>query len=69
MDWFALNLSIPIINLYTGLGLLLGIGGTTLMQVLRGRGEKENHSFFTLSIIFAVMFGLILTLVRILEWL
>jgi len=61
----ALNLSIPIINLYTGLGLLLGIGGATLMQVAKGRGEKENHSFFTLSIITAITFGVILTLIRI----
>ncbi|MDO5726117.1 MAG: MATE family efflux transporter [Tissierellia bacterium] len=62
----ALNLSIPIINLFTGLGLLFGIGGATAVSVDRGMGKSENvNRIFTKSMLLTFMFGLFLTLFRI----
>ncbi|MDO5717720.1 MAG: MATE family efflux transporter [Tissierellia bacterium] len=62
----ALNLSIPIINLFTGLGLLFGIGGATAVSVDRGKGKTENiNRIFTKSMVLTFMIGLFLTLFRI----
>lgn len=62
----ALNVSIPIINVFNGLGLLFGIGGSTALSISRGRQEYENiNHIFSKSIIMAVFAGLLLSLVRI----
>ena len=48
----ALNIAIPIFGFYSGTGLLIGIGGSTLLSIERGRGhEKRSNKIFTLSII------------------
>lgn len=63
----ALNISIPIINVFYGLGLLFGIGGATALSISRGRGEHaEADIFFTLALKLAIAVGLLLTLARIL---
>lgn len=62
----ALNISIPLINVLSGLGLLFGIGGATFLSI--SRGEKKDHKvndIFTKSMIMAVIAGIILTLVRV----
>lgn len=62
----ALNLSIPIINVFTGLGLLFGIGGATLYSIDKGRGiNNKLNKYFTLSVIYSLIIGLILTLIRV----
>ncbi|NLL64191.1 MAG: MATE family efflux transporter [Clostridiaceae bacterium] len=62
----ALNLSIPIINVFTGLGLLCGIGGATALSVDRGKGKKDGlNGIFTKSLMLALIAGFILTLVRV----
>lgn len=44
----ALNIALPIYNIYFGLGLLFGVGGSVLMSIYRGRGEKEKaDAYFT----------------------
>lgn len=48
----ALNLSIPMINIMTGLGLLLGIGGSSLISISRGeRREHEARRYFSSALI------------------
>ncbi|NLI89055.1 MAG: MATE family efflux transporter [Epulopiscium sp.] len=62
----ALNISIPLINVLNGLGLLFGIGGATFLSI--SRGEKKDHKvndIFTKSMIMALIAGIILTLLRI----
>lgn len=51
----ALNIVLPIYSIVFGTGYLLGIGGSTVLGIERGRGhEKKAHKIFTLSIIMAV---------------
>lgn len=46
----ALNIALPIYNIYFGLGLLFGVGGSVLMSISRGRGDIETgNAYFTLS--------------------
>lgn len=62
----ALNISIPLINVLNGLGLLFGIGGATFLS--RSRGQNKGHKtndIFTMAIIMAIIAGLVLTLLRV----
>lgn len=62
----ALNISIPMINVFNGLGLLFGMGASTAISISRGRGEdKQVNNIFTISIILTILAGLALTLVRV----
>lgn len=57
----ALNISIPMINVLTGLGLLIGMGGASLMSIHMAREEyKEGNKLFTKSMLMALITGLIL---------
>lgn len=61
----SLNLSIPVINVMHGLGLLLGFGGATAMSRALGRGEPERAKQWaekTLSWAVVVGVGLLLLL-------
>ena len=61
----ALNISIPLINVLNGLGLLFGIGGATFLS--RSRGQSKGHKandIFTKSLIMALIAGLLLTVLR-----
>lgn len=58
----ALNLSIPIMNIFSGLGILLGVGGATVVSVLRGEGkDKKTHGVFTMSFLIAAIIGILIT--------
>lgn len=60
----ALNISIPLINVLTGFGLLVGIGGASLMVIEKAQGQKERaHQLFTKSMVLALIIGLLLLLV------
>ncbi len=62
----ALNISIPMINVFNGLGLLFGIGGATALSINRGQKRYEKvNDIFTKSIYMAILGGLILTIFRI----
>ncbi|MDO5712903.1 MAG: MATE family efflux transporter [Tissierellia bacterium] len=62
----ALNISIPLINVFNGFGLLFGIGGSTALSVDRGKGETHGiNRIFTKSMLLSAMTGIILTLLRI----
>lgn len=59
----ALNISIPILNIFSGLGLLLGVGGATMVSILRGQGKgKDTNEIFTLSFIISLTMGLVITI-------
>lgn len=48
----ALNIALPIYNMFFGMGLLFGVGGSVLMSIYRGRGEKEKaDAYFTMAFI------------------
>jgi len=62
----ALNISIPLINVLNGLGLLFGIGGATFLSTSRGQNKAHKvNDIFTKSIIMALIAGVFLTLIRI----
>lgn len=59
----ALNISIPIINVFNGLGLLFGIGGATALSVSKGQGNKQQiNTIFTVSVAMSMAVGIVLTL-------
>lgn len=63
----ALNISIPLINVFNGFGLLFGIGGATALSISRGRKDyNQVNDIFTKSIIMSILLGIVLTLVRVL---
>ena len=39
----ALNISIPLFNIFNGTGLLIGIGGATIFSICKGSGDKEKE--------------------------
>ena len=63
----ALNISIPIMNLFNGLGLLFGIGGATALSISKGRKKyNELNDIFTDSITLCLITGILLTLIGLL---
>lgn len=62
----ALNVSIPINNVFNGMGLLFGIGGSTALSISKGqRDEEKLNDIFSKSMIMAFIVGAILTFIRI----
>ena len=58
----ALNIILPLFNIFFGAGLLYGVGGSVLMSIARGRGdEKLGKCYFTLAIILNAITCLLLT--------
>lgn len=48
----ALNIVLPLFNIFFGNGLLFGVGGSVLMSIARGRGDtKAGECYFTTAII------------------
>lgn len=63
----ALNISIPLINVFNGIGLLFGIGGATAISISRGREQYEEvNTIFSKSMTMALIIGILLTLIRML---
>ncbi len=59
----SLNVSIPLINVLNGLGLLIGMGGASLMSIHRVRDENiKANTIFTKSMIMSLITGLLLTI-------
>lgn len=58
----ALNICIPIFNVFNGIGLLFGMGGATALSISIGQGEKEeSQKFFTQTVILAIFTGVIIS--------
>ena len=48
----ALNIVLPMFNIFFGNGLLFGVGGSVLMSIARGRGDvKAGECYYTVSMI------------------
>lgn len=66
MGLAALNVGIPLNNVFNGMGLLFGIGGATALSINKGRQDDRGlNDIFSKSMIMAFIVGLILTLIRI----
>lgn len=56
----ALNLAIPIYNIFHGCGLMLGMGGSTKYSIYKSRADDYNaDSIFTNTIRTGLLFGMI----------
>lgn len=52
----ALNIVLPLFNIFFGNGLLFGVGGSVLMSIARGRGDfKAGERYFTVATLFGVI--------------
>ncbi len=59
----ALSVISPMWNVFMGMGILLGIGGSILMSKLRGEGdERQANEYFTASILLGLVMSVIITL-------
>lgn len=48
----ALNIVLPMINIYNGLGWMLGVGGATLYSIAKGKDKlEEGRQNFTLTVV------------------
>ncbi|MGG7177777.1 MATE family efflux transporter [Clostridium paraputrificum] len=60
----ALNINIPIFSFVFGIGLLIGVGGSTLMSMAKGEGNnKKGNAIFSLSMVLAVTLAIIFTVI------
>ena len=56
----ALNIALPIYNMFFGIGLLLGVGGSVLMSVYRGRAmKKEADAYYTAAFFMNLLIWLV----------
>ena len=56
----ALNIALPIYSIYFGTGLLIGIGGSTLMSIEKGRKREDKaQKIFTLSFVIGLFLSFI----------
>lgn len=59
----ALNIAMPIYTIYSAIGLLLGVGGATLMSIAHGAHDDQlKNRSFTLSVICMCGLGLIISI-------
>lgn len=61
----AMSVVMPFFNIIYGLGLLVGIGGSVLYGAERGRNGGTQNEYFTVGLIEAVFFSLIVWVVLI----
>lgn len=59
----ALNIVLPLFNIFFGNGLLFGVGGSVLMSIARGRGDfKAGERYFTVATLLNAITCLLYTL-------
>lgn len=62
----ALNISLPIFGLISGVGLLIGVGGATSFSIAKGsKNIKKQNESFTLSFTLTLIIGISLTILGI----
>lgn len=59
----ALNIILPLFNIFFGIGLLFGVGGSVLMSISRGEGDEESADAYFSTSLLATFAALALTLV------
>lgn len=56
----ALNIVLPMVNLFNGIGWMLGVGGATLYSIEKGRGNlEEGRINFTFTVVLALVVSLL----------
>lgn len=59
----ALNIVLPLFNIFFGNGLLFGVGGSVLMSIARGRGDKNaGDKYFSVALILNAVSSILYTL-------
>lgn len=59
----ALNIVLPVFNIFFGNGLLFGVGGSVLMSIARGRGDqKSGDCYFTVALLLNAITSLLYTI-------
>lgn len=59
----ALNIVLPLFNIFFGNGLLFGVGGSVLMSIARGRGDvKAGQCYFTVATLLNVVTCILYTI-------
>lgn len=60
----ALNIVLPVVNIFNGLGWMLGVGGAALSSSSRGRGDDQKaNEYFSYSVAFAIVMGVVSVLI------
>lgn len=60
----ALNIALPVYNVFFGFGLLFGVGGSVLMSIYRGSGnEKKANGFFSTALVLNIAVWLLATII------
>lgn len=60
----AINICLPIIYIYTGIGAMLGVGGSSVVSILLGEGKREEASrVFGLVVALALFFGVLVAII------
>lgn len=60
----AINICLPIIYVYTGIGSMLGVGGSSVVSILLGEGKREEaNRVFGLVIVLALFFGALVAII------
>lgn len=63
----ALNISLPIFTIYSSIAILIGVGASITIGVLKGQGKlDEANKTFTLAIGSVLIIGIILTILSVL---
>ncbi|MEG0132548.1 MAG: MATE family efflux transporter [Clostridium sp.] len=62
----AINISMPLFNVISGIGVMIAMGGATLANIKRGEENlKESNNFFTITVFLIVAIGAITTIVAV----
>lgn len=60
----GLNIVLPLFNVFFGIGLLFGVGGSVLMSIARGKGDiKEGNRYFSMALILNAVTSVVLTVI------
>ena len=60
----ALNIVLPLFNLFFGFGLLFGVGGSVLMSISRGKGDiQAGKRYFTTAVILNALTCVVTTII------
>lgn len=59
----ALNIVLPLFNIFFGNGLLFGVGGSVLMAIARGRGDiKSGECYYTVAVLLNIITCIVYTI-------
>jgi putative MATE family efflux protein len=60
----ALNIVLPAVNIFNGLGWMFGVGGATLFSIEKARGNiEEGQADFTLTVVLAVLVSILFSVI------